>query len=68
LTHSQPVLWRYVFSKSIQHQLVSHDNPSGDITNSTLELAAAYFNKKPLHSVLTSVSTLLRMQQTTLQL
>ena len=40
-THSnlRPVLWRAQFPPHIQARLVSTDNPSGDITNSHLELA-----------------------------
>ena len=34
-----PVLWRAPFPPDIQARVVSFDNPSGDITNSDLELA-----------------------------
>ena len=37
----EPVLWRMSFPKDIQDRLVSRRNPSGDITNSDLELAGA---------------------------
>ena len=36
-----PVLWRQPFPLSIQQRLVSFSNPTGDITNSDLELAGA---------------------------
>lgn len=35
-----PILWRASFPKSIQKRLVSFKNPTGDITNSDLELVA----------------------------
>lgn len=37
----EPVLWRMSFPKDIRDRLVSRRNPSGDITNSDLELAGA---------------------------
>jgi hypothetical protein len=36
-----PLLWRTPWPKSLQDRLVSHDNPSGDVTNSEFELAAS---------------------------
>ena len=39
--HSRPVLWRSPFPAHIQARVVSYDNPTGDITNSDLELAGA---------------------------
>lgn len=36
---ASPVLWRAPFPSDIQARVVSYDNPSGDITNSDLELA-----------------------------
>jgi hypothetical protein len=35
-----PILWRAPFPKDVVQDLVSHSNPSGQITNSDLELAA----------------------------
>ena len=35
----RPILWRAPFPSDIQQRLVSWDNPTGDITNSDLELA-----------------------------
>jgi hypothetical protein len=37
----QPLLWRSPFPCAIQARMVSFDNPSGDINNSELELAAS---------------------------
>jgi hypothetical protein len=37
----QPLLWRSPFTRAIQERLVLFDNPSGDINNSELELAAS---------------------------
>jgi hypothetical protein len=36
----QPYIWRHKFPASITNRLVSFQNPSGDITNSELKLAA----------------------------
>ena len=36
-----PILWRAPFPQWVQRRLVSFDNPSGDITNSDLELAGS---------------------------
>jgi len=36
-----PVLWRQPFTKVVQKQLVSFDNPTGTISNSDLELAGS---------------------------
>ena len=36
-----PILWRHPFPCWVQDRLVSFDNPSGDITNSDLELAGS---------------------------
>ena len=38
-SHIPPVLWRAKFPQHIQDRLVSSSNPTGDITNSDLELA-----------------------------
>jgi len=38
--HATPFVFRLPFPTSVQHRLVSATNPSGDITNSDLELAA----------------------------
>jgi len=40
---SQPVVWRLAFPQDIQDDVVTEANPSGSITNSDLELAAAVF-------------------------
>jgi hypothetical protein len=37
----QTILWRCPFPETIQQQLVTFDNPGGDIKNSELELAAS---------------------------
>jgi hypothetical protein len=36
-----PLLWRTPLPQVLQERLVSHDNPTGDVTNSELELAAS---------------------------
>jgi hypothetical protein len=36
-----PLLWRTPWPQALQYRLVSHDNPSGDVTNSEFELAAS---------------------------
>jgi hypothetical protein len=36
-----PLLWRASWLLSVQNRLVSHDNQSGDVNNSELELAAS---------------------------
>jgi hypothetical protein len=36
-----PLLWRATWPQKIQDRLVSHDNESGDVTNSEYELAAS---------------------------
>ena len=36
---TNPTLWHQPFSKNIQEQVVSYENPTGSITNSDLELA-----------------------------
>ncbi|CAB9504309.1 hypothetical protein SEMRO_192_G082521.1 [Seminavis robusta] len=37
-----PYLWRYPFPPDVQAQLVSTDNPKGNVTNSDLEQAAIF--------------------------
>ena len=46
----QAVLWRQSFPSKIRQQLVSFENPTGDVTNSDLELAATVAH----HDVLTA--------------
>jgi hypothetical protein len=36
-----PLLWRTPWPQAIQEHLVSHENPTGDVTNSEFELAAS---------------------------
>jgi hypothetical protein len=37
--HMHPIVWRMPFPSDIENRLVSHSNPTGDITNSDLEMA-----------------------------
>ena len=46
LTSNRPVLWRYIFPEHIRARLVSFKNPTGDITNSDLELAGSLFQQE----------------------
>jgi hypothetical protein len=39
-TDNQPVAWRHPWDPAMRHRLVSQSNPTGDIDNNTLELAA----------------------------
>jgi hypothetical protein len=43
-----PLLWRAPFPMSIQRRLVTFDNPTGDLTNSDLELAGIIAHKDVL--------------------
>jgi hypothetical protein len=38
--NTPPRVWRQAFSQEIQDRVVTHENPTGDLTNSDLELAA----------------------------
>ena len=46
LTSSRPILWRCPIPQSIQRRLVTHENPSGDVTNSDLELAGSLLQQE----------------------
>jgi hypothetical protein len=41
-----PILWRYKIPTRIQNRLVTFDNPTGDITNSDLELAGSLLQQE----------------------
>jgi hypothetical protein len=63
-TDSQPVAWRHPWDLSLRQRLLTHTNPSGDITNNILELSALVTGHhvqtnyiKPTHYVNTVVAT-----------